>query len=157
MLILWTDAPSARGVNGDEQTTTITDYTTYAVAFAYAVLLGMASATTPPATEHHYTSGAATPPPMNIDNMNNTTLSTSWQPHLDPGQKRPVSCSDLIDDMIRPSPNLDALVLPTATLPYADAQAVPLPAPLGAAAWTTQLVRVATRGNSYDNLHKIIL
>ena len=122
----------------------------YAVAFAYAVLLGMASATTPPATEHHYTSGAAVPPPMNIDNMNNTTWSTS-QPHLDPGPKRPVSCSDLIDDMIGPPPTFDALVRPTATLPYADVQAVPLPAPPGAAALTTQRVRGATRGN-YDNL-----
>jgi hypothetical protein len=110
----------------------------YAVAFAYAVLLGMASATTPPATEHHYTSGAAVPPPMNIDidNMNHPTWSTS-QPHLDPGQKRPASCSDLIDDMIGPPPNFDALVRPTATLPYADVQAAPLPAPPGAAALTT--------------------
>jgi hypothetical protein len=122
----------------------------YAVTFAYAVLLGMASATTPPATEHHYTSGAAVPPPMNIGDMNNTTSSTS-QPRLDPGQKRPVSCSDLIDDMIRPPPNFDALVPPTATLPYADVQAVPLPAPPGAAAPTTQRVCSATRGN-YGNL-----
>ena len=80
----------------------------------------------------------------------NNTWSTS-QPHLDPGQKRPVSCSDLIDDMIRPPPNFDALVRPTATLPYAGAQAVPLPAPPGAAALTTHRVRGATRGN-YDNL-----
>ena len=63
-----------------------------------------------------------------------------------------VYCSDLTDDMIRPPPNFDALVLPTATLPYAGVQAVPLPAPPGAAALTTQRVRGATRGNSYDNL-----
>ena len=51
-----------------------------------------------------------------------------------------------------PPPGPDrALVRPTATLPYAGAQAVPLPAPPGAAALTTQRVRGATRGN-YDNL-----
>ena len=48
----------------------------YAVAFAYAVLLGMASATTPPATEHHYTSGAAVPPPVKVAEY--SVLDTTW-------------------------------------------------------------------------------
>jgi hypothetical protein len=43
-------------------------------------------------------------------------------------------------------------LVPTATLPYADAQVVPLPVPQGAAVPTAQLGRVATRGNCYNNL-----